>query len=88
MLVANHSQSVSISGWTDADGNVQAPITSNDVLESYTNLATGDEPKTGIEIDGVLYDKGEIGELTGAWSVEVLSGQTMTCNYDVIATPS
>jgi hypothetical protein len=92
-LVATHTRAVSISGWTDSDGNVQAPITAWDTQNTYENLGAGDsspgdEPKTNIVINGETFNKGEVGDLVGAWNVEVPVGQTMSCDYDIVATPS
>ena len=53
LLIANYAHAVSVSGWTDSDGNVHEPITVHDVNETYENLGAGAEPKLNIEIDGV-----------------------------------
>jgi hypothetical protein len=85
-LVANYSLRAKSAG-VDGNGVSYEEVTSDNVVNDFLDIGTTGEPKLNIQIDGSAFEKGDIGTLLGAWSVPVRNGETMSCDYNLSATP-
>jgi len=86
-ISANYSTAIRPAS-VDSDGNAISEVTADDLVNNFEWISSGDNTsKINIAIDGVAYDKGEVGTMAGAWHIDVASGQTFVCDYPIVATP-
>jgi len=89
-LSANYSLAESDAVLAEDGVTVVTPaVTESDANETYHWLADGsDDAKSNVTINGEAYDKGDVStEQTGAWHVYLDNGDTMTCDWNVFASP-
>ena len=89
LLTANYSQTESVE-FTGKDGVVMEAVTASDVLNNFAPIdgSASNQSKLNISIDGEAYDKGDLTGLPGAWHISLIDGQSMTCDWSVLATPT
>lgn len=68
---------------------VTPAVTEEDANDRYDWIADGsDDAKSNVFINGEAYDKGPVGdEQTGAWHIYLDDGNTLTCDWNMFASP-
>jgi hypothetical protein len=63
-------------------------VTADQVVADFEFMNTTNESKLNIKIDGVEYETGNKDSFPGCWHILVKDGETMTCDFETVASPT